>query len=67
VSHKNNLKYHYKIVILQGNHGPWLFVRADDQVIMEQAGLTSAKQALLYALAAIESHEKDSKWMEKVI
>lgn len=35
----------YTISVLDGNHGPWLFVRRHGQVICELPGCTSAESA----------------------
>ena len=50
------LKHNYKFEFLQGNHGIWLFVSVDGQVVFEQAGL-NLEDAMKYIQAVITKHE----------
>ena len=55
------IKGQYEIALLQGNHGIWLFVKQDGQVIFEQAGIKSLDTALQYAKSIIEATDKTVK------
>jgi hypothetical protein len=52
------MKSEYDINLLQGNHGIWLFVRKNNEVVFEQPGIKTIEEALKYAKAVIEFEEK---------
>lgn len=61
-SMKNNIiNFNYDVALLKGNHGIWLFVKKDGQVIFEQSGIKSVETALQYAKAVIEHEEKSDE------
>jgi hypothetical protein len=52
------MKAEYSVNLLNGNHGVWLFVSKNGKVVLEQAGIKTAGQAIDYAKAVIEEEEK---------
>ena len=52
------LKGEYEIVLLQGNHGIWLFVKQYNKLIIEQSGIKTLDDALKFAKAVIEETDK---------
>jgi len=62
-----NLKHHYETSFIHGNHGIWLFVKKDNVLVFEQAGLT-LDEACQWIKQIVEHEETyvppplDSKW-----
>ena len=54
------IKDEYDIVLLQGNHGIWLFIKKYDVTIFEQSGIKTLDAALAYAKAVIETEDQKS-------
>jgi hypothetical protein len=52
------MKNDYDVVLLRGEHGIWLFIHKNTNVIFEQSGIKSLKEAMAYAAAVIEAEEK---------
>lgn len=54
------IKDEYDVVLLQGNHGIWLFIKKYDVTIFEQAGFKNLDDVFACAKAVIEAEDLKS-------